>query len=261
MSQEDPIRDHQLTRLERAIRQLHAILGCVVMEGPGADVIEVQAFSHAGSDREEIHREIVAEAERAGLRARLGRVFVFELDAESHLGDRDSLLRAAEVAEQEARSKGPLTAVEALGTLHALAESSPEGGVAGTGRPSLRRVNLSSSSSASAAEVTLVHAGGDVLGRAEGPKSPHGLEVVAEATLRAAAQVGPGLRFSLAEAALAQLGDRAVVVVVVDHDGDDVNRDAGALAGSALVRDEPVAEAAVRATLDAINRRVSRGEP
>jgi hypothetical protein len=250
--------DSRVARLERAVRQLHAVLGCVVMQGAGGGVIEVQAFSHSGSDREEIHREIIAEAERVGLRERLGQVFVFELDAESHLGDRDALLRAAEAAELEARSKGPLTAVEALGTLHAIAESSPERAGAPQ-RPSLRRVDVSSSSSTSEAHVTLGHGAGDVEGRAEGRKSQHGLDVVVEATLRAAARIAPLLRARLAQATLAEVGDRDVVVVVIETDGDE--EASGALAGCALVRDEPVAEAAARAALDALNRRLARETP
>jgi hypothetical protein len=75
--------------------------------------------------------------------------------------------------------------------------------------------------------------------------------VVTEATLRAVSELTPGAEFSLVEASVQELvGRQAVVVLLREPDGRE-------LLGAVLVRDAPVSEAAVRATLDAINRRLS----
>jgi len=241
----------ETSALEASIKRLPGVLGCVVMANPDGTPAEIQAFTRAGADRDAIERAIRDESERRGLSERLGQIFVFELDAESHLGDRESLQRAAEMAEQEARAKGPLGVLHALGTLHSLAESAPEPQET-IPRVPVRRVLLSSSSAEAEAEVVLGSESTDVTGSAAGQRSPHGARVVAEATLQAATRVVPGLQFSLVDVAVEDvLGREAVVVLVRGPDGRE-------LLGSALVRDAPVSEAAVRATLDAINRRLSQ---
>ena len=226
------------------------MLGCVVLPNPDGTPAEIQAFTRVGVDGRAVEAAIEREAAAAGLGERLGQIFIFELEAESHLGDSESLARAAEVAEQEARSKGPLGVLHALGTLHSLAESGPEGSV-GEARPPLISVLLSSSSDRTEAEVALGNGAGMVLGSASADRSPHGLAVVTEATLRAVSELTPGAEFSLVEAFVQDLvGRQAVVVLLREADGRE-------LLGAVLVRDAPVSEAAVRATLDAINRRLS----
>lgn len=240
-----------LCDLERTIRDLPDVLGCVILANPDGSAAEIQAFTRLGSEREELERSIVMEAASRGLSDGLGQVFVFELEAESHLGDRESLERAAEFAEQEARSKGPIGVLHALGTLHSLAETAPEDAESAFGRIPLRRVILSSSTWRSEAQVTLGATGGEVVGRAVGDKSAHGLNVVAEATLEAAGQVVSGRDFTLEGTSLVAAFEREAVLVLVNEAGR------GDVLGAALVRDAPATEAAVRATLDAINRRLA----
>ena len=245
------------SELESSIKRLPGVLGCVVLANPDGSPAEIQAFTRAGVDRDSVQEAILSEARKA----RVGDgaddmsdrpVFVFELDAESHLGDRESLERAAEIAEQEARAKGPLGVLHALGTLHALAESAPESEEPGARVP-LRRVLLSSSTHQTEAEVTLGDAGLEVTGSATGGRSSHGIRAVAEATLEAAAKVVAAVEFSVVDVGLETLLGREAVVVLVRE------REDRELLGAALVRDAPVSEAAVRATLDAINRRLVPG--
>jgi hypothetical protein len=232
-----------LVELEKAVEAIEGVLGCVILAAPDdTSPAEIQAFARLGSDLDAVRKAIVDEVTRRGLEASLSKIFVFELEAESHLGDRESLQRAAEVAEQEARVRGPLTArsESAKGFGHRPS----------TRRPPLRKVLLASSLPGSAeAEVVLGGEGGDVVGQARGEKTPHSLRVLAEATLHAAGRLVTEVDFTLGGASLVSvIGREAVMVLVRDGDLETV--------GAALVREGPVSEAAVRATLDAINRRL-----
>ncbi len=103
----------------------------------------------------------------------------------------------------------------------------------------------------SEAEVALGPEGRQVLGQATGDKTPHGLQVLAQATLEAASALAGGTRIELKGASLVDVfGREAVLVVVQVEDGPET-------LGAALLRDGPVSEAAVRATLDALNRRLT----
>jgi hypothetical protein len=245
--------ENDTVQLESTIKQIPGVLGCVVLANPDGTPAEIQAFTRAGVDRGAVERSIVAEARALDAAEGLGQVFVFELDAESHFGDEDSLDRAAELAEQEARSQGPLGVMHALGTLHALVETAPgeEPEEAAAGRPPLRRVVLSASTWTTEAQVTLGPEGREVVGSASGAKSTHGLNVVAEATLMAAGQLVAGSDFVLRGAALVPTLEREAVLVLVEEQGGDE------MLGAALLRNAPATEAAVRATLDAINRRIA----
>lgn len=232
-----------LVELEKAVEDIEGVLGCVILAAPDdASPAEIQAFARMGSDLDAVRKAIVDEVTGRGLEASLSKIFVFELEAESHLGDRESLQRAAEVAEQEARVRGPLSAANKR------PQHSERRGVGR--RPPLRKVLLASSLPGSAeAEVILGGEGGDVVGQARGEKTPHSLRVLAEATLHAAGRLVPEVDFALGGASLVSvLGREAVMVLVRDGELETV--------GAALVREGPVSEAAVRATLDAVNRRL-----
>ena len=96
--------------LESRIKQLPGVLGCVILTDPESGAPEeIQAFIRTGFDRAQTQHAIYDEAFNYGVHEGLRQVLVFELQAESHLGDRESLQRAAEVAEQEARSRGRST--------------------------------------------------------------------------------------------------------------------------------------------------------
>lgn len=239
--------DVELDDLEQAIRQLPGVLGCVILRGVDGQPSEIQAFTQVGTDRDSVQGLIMEEIAGRDLGSPVSQVFVFELEAESYFGDLESLERAAEFAEQEARSRGPLTEAESDAKD---AEKTGTPGAAGTTRPALRRVSLSSSSFKAQAEVALGAPGTEVLGQASSEKTPHGLKVLADATLGAVGKIVPDVPFRLKTAALVNVSGQEAVLVIVSEDG------AADTIGAALTRGGPLPETAVRATLDAVNRRL-----
>jgi hypothetical protein len=243
------VADIDLVELEASIKKLPDVLGCVILTDPAGRATEIQAFTKSGSDRETVHKAIMDTAASNGVGDQLRQVLVFELEAESIFGDRESLERAAELAEQEARARGlqwepdpPLQHEPQTRDItgHAF-------------RPPLRRVVLSSSAWKTHAEVVLGHDDSDeVVGESSGDKTPHGLKVLSQATLDAVENLVGTSEFILEGASLVSVvGNEAVLVMLRLHDGLEV-------LGAALVREGPVSEAAVRATLDALNRRFAR---
>lgn len=227
-----------LSELESTIKQIPGVLGCAILRSAEGSPTEIQAFTHTGTDRDEIQARIMEEIAGRDLGPQMSQVHVFELEAESYFGDLESLERAVEFAEQEARAKGPIAKLPKRPL-----RPSPDT------RPRVARVSLTSSSWTAQATVAL---GGDqeVVGEAHAEKTPHGLRVLAEATLSAAAQLVPS-RFELKSASLVNVGGKEAVLVLVADEHVE-------MLGSALVRSQPVTEATVRATLDAINRRLGR---
>lgn len=233
--------------LESTIKQLPGVLGCVIITHPETGAPEeIQAFVRSGSDRAKVQNAIYDEASNRGIHELLRQVLVFELQAESHLGDRESLQHAAEVAEQEARARGPLTI-----TSDAASDEAPPRPL--LSRPLMGRVLLSSTVGRSEAEVALGPEGEQVTGSAEGETTPYGLSVLAQATLDAASRLADGIEIELKGASLVNTFGREAVLVVLQV------KDSPETLGAALVRDGPVPEAAVRATLDALNRRLAYG--
>jgi hypothetical protein len=231
--------------LETAIKQLPGVLGCVVLSGVDGNPAEIQAFTKTGTDREQVQGLILQEVSKRDLTSPLNQIFVFELEAESYFGDLESLERAVEFAEQEARTRGPMGSVEEV-------SSEPETMPGAELRPVLQRVSLTSSSWSSEAHVALASEVEEVVGRARSEKTPHGLKVLAEATLEAVSSLVPDVDFTLKSASLVNVsGQEAILVVVEETGGLD-------MLGAALTRGGPLAESAVRATLDAINRRLIR---
>jgi hypothetical protein len=86
------------------------------------------------------------------------------------------------------------------------------------------------------------------VGQASADKTPHGLKVVADATLEAAQRIA-GVEFSCKSASLVNVGGQEAVLVLVGENDQD-------MLGAALTRGGPLHEATVRAALDAINRRL-----
>lgn len=235
-----------LVALESAIKEMPGVLGCVILMNDDGSAGEIQAFIRLGYDRDQIHASILHEVEVRGAEGSLREVFVFELDAESEFGDRESLVRAAEIAEQEARIKGPASAALLERLERDMARRPDRSG--SSPRTPLQKVILTSSHWTSEAEVALGE-DANFVGRASGDKTPHGLKVLGEATLEAVAKIMGDTRFTFEGASLVNiLGREAVMVVVRLDDLETV--------GAALVREAPVTEAAVRATLDAVNRRL-----
>jgi hypothetical protein len=109
-------------------------------------------------------------------------------------------------------------------------------------------VILTSSSGTAQAEVALRDKSAEVVGSAQGEKTAYGLAVVAEATLKACQSLVPGLDVELRGASLvAVVGEQAVIALVRLDEQQD-------LLGCALLRNGPATDAAVRSTLDAVNR-------
>ena len=230
-----------LMSLEGELKKLPGVLGSVILVDPSGSAAEIQAFVRSGTDRAGVEGSITDVVSSAGLTGEVKAIYVFELDAESVFGDRQTLERAAELAEQDARSRGPLSPPASQETQSRARSFS--------NRPSLQRVVLSATTFSSEAEVALRGVSeGEVVGLAEGEKTPHGIAVVARATLVACAQLVEGFGVSFVGASLVRVGEQdAVLVLVRLPDGLD-------LVGSALVREGAPSEAAVRATLDAVNR-------
>lgn len=123
-------------------------------------------------------------------------------------------------------------------------------------RPAIRRMHIISSGLQVAAEVTLSVGERTALGRAEGTATQSGVQrAVATATLRSVEELLDGrARFELDLVELTATGRDRVVLVAVTmlHSGGSEK-----LTGAAGVR-EDVRQAAMRATLDALNRRLER---
>lgn len=123
-----------------------------------------------------------------------------------------------------------------------------------TARPRIVSINASVAGVQAAASVTLEIAGEEYIGAASGPASQSGrARQVALATLDAVARyTTEGTTFALEDVAILQLGREKVAVscvTLVTPYGEQ------SFSGSALVRQNEK-DSIVRATLDAINRRI-----
>jgi hypothetical protein len=105
------------------------------------------------------------------------------------------------------------------------------------------------------ARVKLGWQGTPVEGQAQGPATSTGrIRVAAEASLRAVQQcVRTPVSLYLEDCSLVTIGSRRAVTVIIAEIGDDGPQ---SLMGCCLVRQDE-AESAVRATLDALNRRLT----
>jgi hypothetical protein len=235
-----------LLKLETSVKTLPGILGCVILTDADDHPAEIQAFVRLGVDPAQAQKAIQDAVARFKLKPPLRQIFVFELDAESQFGDRESLERAAELAEQDARARGPSVVRLSPGK-----SATPRGGPGA--RPVVARVSLTSSSWTSESEVALKMHEDEIVGNAEGEKTPHGLTLLAQATIEAAHKLIGIQQFQLEAASLVSIGGRQAVLVLVRQDQGQPNL------GAALVREGPIGESAVRATLAAVNRRLQQG--
>jgi len=121
-------------------------------------------------------------------------------------------------------------------------------------RPSIKRMHLVSSGLEVTASVTLSFGGGTCIGEAAGTATQSCVHrAVAAATLRAVeGLLGQAVRFELEHIEVAPTGrDRTVIVAITMLSATGSER----LTGAAAVR-EDVRQAVIRATLDALNRRL-----
>jgi hypothetical protein len=122
------------------------------------------------------------------------------------------------------------------------------------GRPTISRMHLVSSGLDVVATVSLGQQGRTGTGEARGTASPTGIQhAVATATLRAVEELAAGaLRLELTQLEVARLGSQRTVLVAL---GAVTSRGEERLTGAAVVYDD-VRQAVIRATLDALNRRL-----
>ncbi|MEO6713577.1 MAG: hypothetical protein ABIM89_09140 [Mycobacteriales bacterium] len=123
-------------------------------------------------------------------------------------------------------------------------------------RPSIQRMHLVSSGLDVTATVTLGHGDRDSIGNATGTATQSGVhKAVALATLNAVeGLIGQSVRFELDHLEVSQMGQgRTVIAGVTLVSSRGVER----LTGAAVVR-EDVRQACIRATLDAVNRRIEK---
>lgn len=121
-------------------------------------------------------------------------------------------------------------------------------------RPSIAKMHLIASGLDVTASVTLSSTTGTATGEARGLASQSGVHrAVAMATLRAVEQlVGEGVRVELEHLEITPLGTERTVVVLLTM---LTAQGSESLTGAAAVRDD-VRQAVIRATLDALNRRL-----
>jgi hypothetical protein len=123
-------------------------------------------------------------------------------------------------------------------------------------RPAIQRMHLVSSGLDVTVTVTLGHNGRDSVGEASGTATQSGVhKAVALATLNAVEGfIGQSVRFEVDHLEVTQMGSaRTVVAGVTLVSSRGVER----LTGAAVVR-EDVRQAVIRATLDAVNRRIEK---
>ncbi len=217
---------------ERAIRRLPGVVGVVIFGIGGDEPSEIQVFTATGVPVGEMREQVMEVLQQYEIADRIDRLYVFPL--------------AQRLAEELGDVFGP-AGTEARPT------HEPVAAPAGDGRVSIRRVILSTGRAQSEAEVQLHHRGGEHGGSAVGPTTPHGLHLTARATVDAIESVlGRRGVLELAGAALLNVFGREAVCVIVST-VEDPSRE---FLGACLVVDAPVHEAAVRATLDAVNRQL-----
>lgn len=122
------------------------------------------------------------------------------------------------------------------------------------GRPSIAKMHLVSAGLDVTASVTLTSSGRTATGESRGMASPSGVHrAVAVATLRAVEElVGDAARLELEHLEITPMGTERTVVVLLTLLTPQGSEH---LTGAAQVRDD-VRQAVIRATLDALNRRL-----
>jgi len=120
-------------------------------------------------------------------------------------------------------------------------------------RPSIAKMHLVSAGLDVTASVTLASTGRLAVGEARGTATSSGVhKAVALATIRAVEQLVDGIRIELEHLDVTEMGSERTVVVLLTL---LTERGGETLTGAATVRDD-VRQAVIRATLDALNRRL-----
>jgi hypothetical protein len=228
----DGVADAEIVDDERGVGTLRLTLV------PGADEVEVAV------------RVNTVLREGFGLAVDSGKVQVVE---ETWSGRPPAPTSAPANARDAAPSVAP--PASAFPSRAATPERRAEVGISGNRRMAIRRLQLVSTSTGISTAVSLGLGTRTFVGEAEAGSSPESVQrAVALATLRAVADVMQGQgSLELVHVEVAPVADEWVALVVAQLvAGDD---DPVRLTGAAVVR-EDVRQAVIRATMDAVNRRV-----
>ncbi len=225
--------------------------------GPGTLRLQLQPGADEVSVATTVNRLL---GEKFGLGVDSGRVQVVE-EVRRRSPATPAVVRPAEPALRQVPPLAPppilpaepLSAIGALGTVADLGPVQGTGQARGT-RLLIHRMQLVSANKGVTSEVTLELAGREHTGTAGAASTPSSVHrSVAHATLRAVEEaLGGDVRFELEHLETTILGtDRAVVVEVamITRHGSEK------LTGVSAVR-EDARQAVIRATLDAVNRRI-----
>lgn len=220
--------------LEEEIRQVPGVLGAVVFSDRGGHPVEIQVFTRAGVSEQDVRKAIAEILARAGVAHTTERIFLFELAGEpSHRVAQPNLKGAVRLRPPEQPSAPARSGARR--------------------RPKIGRVHLAAGDPVTEVNVSLIYDGREAIGVGRSRKTPQALRVTAAATLEAAqALLGMKGVFALEGVAIIETRGELVVQVLVHS----TIRGGRSLLGSAFVGSRPSHEAAVRASLDAINRQL-----
>lgn len=227
------------TDLESEIRAIPGVVSAVVFGDRAGRPIEVQAFTFSGTSQPEVRKQIAGALTRRGHIQDTERVVVFELAGEP-TRSRPGLPNV-----QGALTDWPQPKVSSQSSAAAPRRSKR--------RPRIGKISLAGNGPNAEASVQLIFNGKEAEGLGRARKTTYSLRVTAAATLEAAqALIGqPGL-LALEGVSLVEVLRRRMVIVLA-HSALAGGR---FVVGASLVGDGPVHAAAVRASLDAVNRQL-----
>jgi hypothetical protein len=237
--------------IEAEIRAIDGVIGAVIFNDPSGSPVEIQAFTKAGTLEREVRKSIGDVLAGYGKLGGPERVYVFEL-AESglegpHVGAPNvEVAIPKQITVPQPRPAAPEPAPAPQSTSTSRSE-------VGARRPKIGKILLSSNGPTSQANVSLVLDGLEAEGTGRGRKTAFALRVTSATTLEAAQTlIGEKGIFTLEGVSLVEILSQQVVVALVHSSLGNGN--GRLLVGASLVGDAPIYEAAVRATLDAVNR-------
>lgn len=240
--------------IEDDIRAVDGVVGVVVFSGADGLPEELQVFATPETDQSTLRGAVGRILAEHGAAAGIRRVYVFEVAVEIPLARNEAHVFELSAEDTEGAAPGARVvddggAAEHLG---GAVEARRMAALDSAGRVALRTVLLDAGEGRTEARVALERGAVDRSGIAQASATPHSLRVSAVATVEALeGLLGHGQRFSVVGASLVETVGREIVCVVLRDERTDRE-----LVGACAAGDIPVHEAAVRATLDAVNRQV-----
>jgi hypothetical protein len=230
--------------LVAALRAVHGVADADVDAGPEGGLGTLRLDLEPGVDEAEVASQVSQVLrEQFGLGVDADRVELLESETEQDVPEEQPLPEPEPVSEEPP----PLRIHDEV---TALGPPEPRTST----RPAIAKMHLVSTGLDVTASVTLSSGARTAVGEARGMASQSGLHrAVAHATLRAVEQLaGEAVRLDLDALELTPLASERTVVVMLTMLS---SRGSERLTGAAVVRDD-VRQAVIRATLDAVNRRL-----